>query len=1027
MPGRPSVIRKLRHRFGLMDMVVLTSPFVLATLYLIIASAAAYHRASQYDDYWSRGFSVRGEFRSRFRQLAALPQALKVKKGLSPELPDAGLLNLQVEKSLLRQAWSDPEQGGGDWVNAAVALPNQQVLTARIRRRGDNSVHWLSGKRSLSVRTSRSTFFQRYRQFGLSAKDVYTSYVANRLAGEFGLMAPATTIVPVYLNNQFDGLYRFVEVVDSSFVIPYRRMPGNIYRGDAAERGDSYKGVPRDLLANPYIWERESLNERRTGPGDRQLRELIEDINGGDIGAHQRMMSRVDRNEVSRLLAYLLMVGDPYHMDAVHNQIWYEDPVTGLMHPIPWDIRLLRLDRPQRQRVNVFFRETLRDAGMVDGILQELSRLLSDTAWMARRDSLVGEPAKRYPNELRFEALRAGLIPPVGNAAESWRILQANDSVLHRWLADARVAFAAGPVAGGMRLLDFETRGYSGANLIGVTVAGSGGGALRMDGNDNGTLDSSDPLVEGRWEGDRFALSAPLPLVSGWDASVPVIRPGTQHYRLFLIGSRGGRAVTPDLVNRYTSGPITAEELALGSALRQGTSLGLWLGRTTGSGIRRLSGQVNLTADLDLSGSDTLIIEPGTTLRLGPGVSILSRGPILARGTESRPIRITSAAPDQLFGVIGLVGPGADSSEFRWVTLERGRSVLKGAVEFTATLNLHEVRGVTLDHVTVQSSGAAAIRAANAELVLSNSTIARSTTDGLVVAYSDVIVDSNSFEQIQGTAVGLTGSSGTVRQNRILGPGLKGIVAGELSDPRITDNRIQGTWNGIEVTDRSRPYVANNSLTSNHVAIVESRENWRYQAGGWATLGINALSDNGDSVRVDDFSRITTAAGNSPVATAPLVSGRFADDFASLTDGWTATGGITRLTKLDNSLLAASEARPGAFGTKVDWDFGKPVSMVLEVATFNVDSAMVIAVSDEGNVARAIPLSNNPARFHQVRMALPQRRYRALIISMVPHPRIEKLVGIAGWTELKPGQIWLRGFDVFPEAPTDTSALVPGS
>jgi parallel beta-helix repeat protein len=1026
MAATSSVIRKLRHRFGLMDMVVLTSPFVLATLYLIVASAAAYHRSSQYDDYWSRGFSVRGEFRSRLRQLFTLPQTLSVKKGLSPELPDAGLLNLQVEKNLLHLAWSDPEKGGGDWVNAAVALPNQQILTARIRRRGDNSVHWLSGKRSLSVRTSRSAFFQRFRQFGLSAKDVYTSYVANRLAGEFGLMAPATTIVPVYLNNQFDGMYRFVEVVDSSFVIPYHRMPGNIYRGDAAERGDSYKGVPRDLLANPYIWEREALNERRTGPGDRQLRELIEDINGGD-SAHQRMMSRVDRAEVSRLLAYLLMVGDPYHMDAVHNQIWYEDPVTGLMHPIPWDIRLLRLDRPQRQRVNVFFRETLRDASVVDGILRELSSRFNDTAWMARRDSLVGDPARRYANELRFEALRAGLIPPVGNAAESRRILQANDSVLHRWLADARVAFAAGPLVAGMRLLDFETRGLAGADLIGITVAGSGGGSLRMDANDNGVLDSSDPLVEGRWDGNRFVPSAPLPLVGGWDASEPVIQPGTQHYRVFLLGSHGTGSVTPDLVNRYTRVPLAVEELAPGTAIHQRRLFGLWRESRAGSGIRRFSGQVNLTADLELTAADTLVIEPGTTLRLGADVSILSRGPIQARGTEERPIRIIAAAPGQAFGVIGLVGPGADSSEFRWVTFERGGHALKGSVEFSATLNLHEVRGVTLDHVTVGSSGGAAIRAANAQVVLSNSTIAQSTGDGLVVDYSDVIVDSNSFEQIQGTAVDLTGSSGEVRQNRILGPGLKGIVVGELSDPRITHNQIQGTWNGIVVTDRSRPFVANNSLTSNHVAIVESRENWRYQAGGWATLGVNTLSDNGDSVRVDDFSRLTVAAGNPLPAGTPLVRGRFTDDFASLTDGWTATGGVTRLTKLDNSLLAASEARPGAFGTKVDWDFSRPASLVLEVSTFNVDSAVVIAVSDEGNVTQAIPLSNNPARFLQLRMALPPRRYRSLIISMVPHPRVEKLVGIAGWTELKPGQIWLRGYDVFPETPTDTSALVPGS
>jgi parallel beta-helix repeat protein len=275
--------------------------------------------------------------------------------------------------------------------------------------------------------------------------------------------------------------------------------------------------------------------------------------------------------------------------------------------------------------------------------------------------------------------------------------------------------------------------------------------------------------------------------------------------------------------------------------------------------------------------------------------------------------------------------------------------------------------------------------------------------------------------------VDLAGSSGTVRQNLILGPGLKGIVAGESSDPQISGNVIQGTWNGIEVTDLSRPYVASNTLSSNHVAIVEARENWRYGGGGWATLGVNTLSGNRDSVRVDDFSRLTTAAGEAPIPGPPAVHGRFTNDFASMADGWTATGGITRLTKLDNSLLAASEAHPGAFGTRVDWDFSTGgASLILEVASLNVDSAVVIAVSDQGNVTQAIPLSNNPARFNQVRVSLPARRYRALIVSMVPHPRVEKLVGVAGWTELKPGQIWLRGYDVYAAEALKPVSTTPG-
>jgi hypothetical protein len=39
-------------------------------------------------------------------------------------------------------------------------------------------------------------------------------------------------------------------------------MPGNIFRADTAERGDYFKGLPREVFANPFIWDRAANNDR---------------------------------------------------------------------------------------------------------------------------------------------------------------------------------------------------------------------------------------------------------------------------------------------------------------------------------------------------------------------------------------------------------------------------------------------------------------------------------------------------------------------------------------------------------------------------------------------------------------------------------------------------------------------------------------------------------------------------------------------------------------------------------------------
>ena len=160
----------------------------------------------------------------------------------------------------------------------------------------------------------------------------------------------------------------FLEVVDETFLRSAGWMPGNVFRGDAAERSEVHKSAPRNLFTNPRIWDRVAENDRWTAAPPDQLEEMLVDLQGASFQAHRRLMTRFSSDEYARLFAFLMLVGDPYHSSGVHNQFLYEDPSTQLLHPIPWDIRM-RDVTDREGAFNDLFRELLRDPRLTDQVM----------------------------------------------------------------------------------------------------------------------------------------------------------------------------------------------------------------------------------------------------------------------------------------------------------------------------------------------------------------------------------------------------------------------------------------------------------------------------------------------------------------------------------------------------------------------------------------------------------------------------------------------------------------------------------
>lgn len=1020
-----------RLRLDLRSVVIFTGPLVALVLYLFAAAALDYWRLQQFDDWHARSKHVDRLGFERVRSLFRYLRANEIDQRLSPEDETRPVLRLFVDQARFDAVGADVLGRWGEELEGQVE--EQGVLQkVSLKLRGDTSVHWTTAKKSFALRADRGRMFKGRRELAFSAKDVLPAYLANSLPREFGIPCADTAIVPVFLNDRFYGLFRFTETLDESFLRKHTLLPGNIYRGDAAERGEYFKHQERELFKNLYIWDRSARNDRPGSTGTAALGEWLTALNGSTHAEFERAMSWLDRDELSRMLALMLACGDPFHMSGVHNQFWYEDPSSGLLHQIPWDIRLLDLERPPAgSNFNRALRTFLRDPRVFDGALAELARQIEGGKLLAAARRRLDEVQARFGDMLEFERLRQGWIPEVGDAEACLATLARNLDVVSRWIADARVAAHAERLTSDsavldLTLLDLEVRGFAACELVALRASGTEL-ALYADSDLDGRLGDSDRRVPLARDGDVCVLAAPELLFPALDASRALLAPAPLAYRYFVVGSEG--AVEPVLRNRHGGAPVQPSEWPAGSTIAAGTGWHPWLERSPAGRRVTLAGEVRLDETLVIERHSTLTIAPGTRLVLGPDVSLLAYGKVLANGTADAPITFVNALPQRPWGSLALQGAGADGSEFQHVTFRGGGGALLERVEYTGMVCVHNARNVYFRECRFESN----LRC----------------DDMLHADVADVFAIGCRFENANGDAIDYDMSGGAVRLctiDRSANDGLdfmtcwpavvgctitnsgdKGISVGESSRPILFGNTIRDCNRGIEVKDGSEPVIAHTLIERCRTGIRARLKNWRYGYGGWPKLVNSIVADNASVFELDAKTHLTLHGsqvgasddvqapldaawlfqgfglrvesdrlgpldeleGTTPVP--PLVQVEFEDDFGHPSDGWIRAGGVRRLDKRAQGLVATFKRAPGAFGTEVDWqldEVGRRYLLALEVGTQDMLQAeLVVTAADGREHVAPLDVGHDPARFQFARLELPAGRYRGLMLRGKPDDR----------------------------------------
>ena len=1033
------------RRFRAQDALILTLPIVLFIGYAGVAAFLDYRRARQYDDWWSHARELDLQLAARLSSAFAIPRMAAVRDRLDPAVDDPRAIRLLADRSLL-ESLTDLTQRG--WIDATLVREggNRQV---DIRRRGDTSVHWTTPKVSLTVRTQRGEEIRGFRELALTGKTVLESHVAHSIAEEFGLLVPFSALAPVYLNEQFYGLFRAVEPIDESFLRRARRMPGNVYRADLAERGEYYKNVERNVFRNPYIWDRVAeLND----PYDRPLGRLVaflDDVRGTSLESHLDLMGRLDGREVARLLAAVLAVGDPYHLSGVHNQFWFDDPATGTLHPIPWDLRLRSLDARPTNPLNPFLEAVLRDPRVADETLQIVHATL-EAGLVDRMDGMVDSLAAAFGPHLEYESLRAGLVSAPGNPADVKDLVRRNGELLLARASDARLGFSAFAPGDGSVVLDLEVRGWAGVDLTGLSVAGDGGSVtLWADRDLDGVLSPGDEPLEASAAGDgTLVLARPLALLPAWGVRADEVVAERTAYRLFVAGS-GVTDVRVEVVNRVTGGPVEILAIEDGAALGGRTGFHAWEFPVERPEEVRLQGTVELTETLRIGPLDRLVIEPGTTLRLGPDVSIFSRGRVEAPGAPDRPIRFIPADDELPWGALALQGTGASGSRFANVEFVGGGGARLDGVAYKGMVSVYGARDVVLSDVRFADNRRSddSFNAVYADVRLERCHFVNANGDAVDYDNSTGSISGCLFEDSRNDAIDLMTSSPIIRSNVMLRSGDKGVSIGEASHPILIDNEIRGSVRGIEIKDRSDPLILHNTIEGTSIGVLGQVKNWRYGGGGRGRILRSVFRDNEVDLSLDADSRLAVLEsefdGSEPTAidarwpsrafgvpasaapgalpgtpagepASPSFALRFDDTvpFDETAHGWTSRGRVA-LRIQDRALRAAVERGAASWETPIDWEVDAPSELTVESVGRDLVEARIVLVSAQGEVTGSLELPATRDRTGLATIALPPGRYQTLRITAEADPDAVWVDPVSGLAERRGGRVDLLRVQVF--------------
>lgn len=763
------------------------------------------------------------------------------------------------------------------WVPAVFSTEGQQ-WEVHVRVHGEAPAHWSRPKKSFDVRFADDKPFHNMRAMQLLLPEEWgwvNDLLLHRRSEALGLLHPEASFIDLRLNGRGPMIYLSSE--EWSEDLAKRKGRG----GAMALYRISPEGAGSGVVPDAAYWVRTGSSDARA-PDDALglLTELSRPGAEMDPDYLTKLGQVIDLDRLSSYMALRLLMGNPV-ADADELRLLYRSD-RGRFEPVPWNIALSEsrsilapsgiplIDAASRV-------PALRSRAQAE--LQEYLRTEADADTALFRSARSNIEAPLYSDQWKLPSnriVRGALVAEQALLKKSMEDIQAQLSsaevlINERIPAEEREVLlvidvnARGPVAGFLASITFPPR-YKEALARGdIRILRDTGDGVY------GAGDLPVPMIVSGstlrfLEGQERLLWPGNPAVT---AEGELLRQPHRRHRFYLVAEEATPRITMDALplpvgigNAVTGG----EGKVLGTALVDdrvyGTILPPQMKRPEflkrnpqfvvheGSGVL-LKGSVTLEGTIAIPTGVSLLVAPGTQLRMGSGAMLLAYASVTMLGEETAPIHILPAKDGITWGVVAVID-ASEPSDLHYVTIAGGKGGEAGGKRFPGSITLAGSPG-SVTNVTVDNAeGESAIALSQVFVDVRDTVIRGSTGKGILIESALAgRMESVTVSTSSGHAIDLRGSPIVLRDIVVEESSQACIHVAERSAPLIEDSRLQGCSEGILSEDGGHVVTKNVTLVGNQIGF--------FAGGGSPAFGPGSIVanrtvfvDNGEETKEED-------------------------------------------------------------------------------------------------------------------------------------------------------------------------------
>ncbi|MBI2117485.1 CotH kinase family protein [Candidatus Peregrinibacteria bacterium] len=754
-----------------------------------------------------------------------------------------------------------------DWVDGTFIADGKEYDVA-VRVRGDLFDHWAYRKKSWRVRFKDGKAFRGMTDLSLIIPEDrfwHAELLNAHRAKALGLLVPPMRPIRVRMNGGPPMLYTEVEHFTKEMVEKQGRSGDSNLYGTGG--GSSYFQQWDPIFSDAAFWKKYI-----EAPGPDTAEEVSELLTlswkgaAKEPGYFQKLSHIVDVDRLVRWYAVSLLAGSRHVRD--HNLRFLFDRTRGMFEPIPWDIGAYMPRTLLALPGNPFLNEALGIPSLRLAAYRMVWDSINDHAWVTEDH----EEALRLRALMERVAYRDPLKLPSNRQVKREfdqidTILQRNIDFLRGELGRAELVLnerrpSPSAARGGLLLsMDITARGVAGGRLHEISFPQHLRDAvlrrelilLRDDGdfafgvNDKevpltlrDTLDKKERVVF-QLPDDERALVWPGDPVIDEETERVLVSPNTRQ-RFFLV-RRGGsatfgskdlplhidlrNAVTGEkaqvirdaIIDDATFSRLPEVYASRAEFLRRNVAF-----RPDGEYGVVLAGTPVFSETVIVPSTVRLRIAPGTRVRMGSGVTLLSYAPVDVVGTSSAPI-IFEPATDRNWGVF-LIANAEGQSRVAFAEFSGGSEAFINGIAATGMVAFHSSPVVIRDSTFRSSHGDDALNIKYVPVDIARAHFIDPDADtldldmppsGVVEDTTILVSDTNTSGN--GDGIDLSWAPVVIRRVTIEGSRDKCISVGEHSEPVIEDVILKRCHYGIVSKDSSHATVRRARFIDNDIAV----------------------------------------------------------------------------------------------------------------------------------------------------------------------------------------------------------------